>query len=150
MELFRLQVLDGLVARDEIVRKSASDDPQLVDSVLRALAVEQAELGWSVRRARARRTMDATRLSGQRIKVLVRIAALVVSRAKRGPSPDAPIPEHTLARVRDLFLAQVGEVARDTVGTELAQELLTAVRERIAGPVPGDLAPEIEPDPAVT
>lgn len=124
-------MLDQLVDSDPLVHACRDDSPTVSDLVLERLAFEQADLGWEARRARARRLQSATDLAARRVKTLASIAALIVTKAKRGPSPDAPIPPATLARVRDLFLAQVGEVARDTVGTELAQELVERVTDRL-------------------
>lgn len=119
MEKRRLEVLDSLVEDDGIVRASKADDPHLLDLTLRQLALESARLGWQARRAKARRTVNATQLSAQRVRSLARIADLVLGRVRSGGSGAEEVPPATLAKVKEMFTAEVLAVAKDTLGADL-------------------------------
>jgi len=133
MEARRLAALDELVDEDDLVQAAQVEDPHLIDTAVRSLALEIAELGWQVRRARARRTAAASKLAGQRIRALARVAGLVLLKAReRFHHADEP-PDELVETVRELFLNEVLSTARDTLGEPLANELLRRVLAKLGG-----------------
>lgn len=116
-----------------MVQAAEAEDPRLVDCAVCNLALEIAELGWQVRRARARRTAVAAKLSGQRIRALARVAGLVLTRARSGLHHQDEPPAELVERLRELFLQEVETIANDTVGPTLAVDLMAKVRARLDG-----------------
>lgn len=135
MEARRLAALDELVDEDDLVQAAQVEDPHLIDHAVRNLALECAELGWLVRRARARRTAIANKLSGQRIRALGRVAGLVLTRARSGlHHRDEEPPEGVVGRLFEMFLAEVEVVGVETVGEVLTRELVRRVGSRVRPP----------------
>lgn len=130
-EARRLAALDELVSDDDLVVADRVDDPRLIDQAVRELAVEIAHLGFLARRSRARRTAAASKLAGQRIRALSRVAGLVLLRARSGLHASEEPPAELLERLRELFLNEVRGVGQDTLGEVLTSELMRRVQARL-------------------
>jgi len=132
----RLAALDALVEQDPLVKACKDDEPTVQDRVLERLCYEQAELGWAVRRARARRLETAAVLGARRVRALSAIAGVVVTKAKLGTSSSDPIPPSVLAKLQAMFVGEVRAAAEETVGEELAAALVERLAARILAPPP--------------
>jgi len=108
------------MAEDHLLGLLRSERPNPA-AVLHAVSVEtareQAALLWDRMRVEERNG-DAQRISSRRIEALSKLAALVLERRKLGISEDDDIRGEPFARVEQLWIDMLREVARDVLPTE--------------------------------
>ena len=106
-------------------------DGQLLAATLLEMARETAAIKFERERVE-RQGGDSAQLSSRRIDGLVRIASAVASRAGQ-QGENLRLDDPRLARIIDLFMSDVAEVAQEVLGVERGASFVEAYRQKTSG-----------------
>ncbi len=117
------------VAQDDLVADTNEQDPLgILDALITKIAEEAAGLALDAARVE-RRGGDASRTRSRRIKALLQLSALIRDRELLRREQGIP-DETSITKIREMFFADVGEVARDVWGVERGEGFMAQVRAR--------------------
>jgi hypothetical protein len=116
---------DAVVAATELREHSAA----LLHALVLATAREAASLSYEITHGRRLDSREKERARTRRTEALATIARLVIERRKaQAESPD--VPADVRAKVVAAFVEEVGRVAAEVLGGEVAERLMAAFKTR--------------------
>lgn len=130
------EVAQQFVDEDPVVRAAAVErernDPEVLDQTLMQLAREAASLAFDRQRLLGD-GRDFAQTSTRRIDALSKMASLVTERAKSGIEDPFNPHDPKVQKVVSYFLEAMGECARDTMPSAVAEKFLAKFEELARG-----------------